>query len=191
MKCLILAGGSGDRLWPLSRRSYPKQFVEIKENRSFLQETILRNMPFCDEFLIVTNEKYRFIVEGQLQAFQGLKCRCYFEGDSKGTAVPVALINLLQNPSELLLITAADMAVGVSGYRESILSAVELAKNGSVTLIGVPITEPGTRYGYIKFAGEKVEEYIEKPDLQQAEEFACKENYLWNSGIVLSEAEAF
>lgn len=191
MKCLILAGGSGDRLWPLSRRSYPKQFVEIKENRSFMQETILRNMPFCDEFLIVTNKKYRFIVEGQLQAFQGLKCRCYFEEESKGTAVPVALINFLQNPSEILLVTASDIAVGVNGYRESILNAVELARGGAITALGVPITEPSTRYGYIKFSSDNVEQYIEKPNQEEADDYAKNDNYLWNSGIFLARSESF
>ena len=72
MKCLILAGGKGNSLWPLSREEYPKQFMEIKENRSLLQETIARNIPYCDEFLIVTNQSYHFIVESQMKAFRGL-----------------------------------------------------------------------------------------------------------------------
>ena len=69
MKCIILAGGSGDALWPLSRRKIPKQFMNVKEGRSILQETVVRNMPFCDEFLIITNENYKHIVNGQLKAF--------------------------------------------------------------------------------------------------------------------------
>ncbi len=190
MKCLILAGGSGDRLWPLSRRSYPKQFVEIKENRSFLQETILRNMPFCDEFLIVTNEKYRFIVEGQLQAFQGLKARCYFEELSRGTALPIALISMLQNPSELLLVTAADMAVNSGGYRDSMLRATEYARGGNITIVGMPITKPATRYGYIRHNGENVSSFIEKPLEREAEIFAGQQDYLWNSGIFVAKSEA-
>ena len=62
MKCVILAGGSGDSLWPLSRKNYPKQFMNFKEGRSLLQETVVRNMPYCDEFIIVTNEAYKNIV---------------------------------------------------------------------------------------------------------------------------------
>ena len=58
MKCVILAGGSGDSLWPLSRKNYPKQFMKFKEGRSLLQETVVRNLPYCDEFIIVTNEAY-------------------------------------------------------------------------------------------------------------------------------------
>ena len=79
MKCVILAGGSGDSLWPLSRKNYPKQFMNIKEGRSLLQETVVRNMPFCDEFIIVTKESYRNIVNGQMKAFQSLKYRVVLE----------------------------------------------------------------------------------------------------------------
>ena len=66
MKCIVLAGGKGDRLWPLSRKSYPKQFIKLQKNHSMFQETIGRNLPFCDEFVVVTNKEYRFIVENQL-----------------------------------------------------------------------------------------------------------------------------
>ncbi len=62
MKCFVLAGGSSDRLWPLSRRDYPKQFMEIREGRSMFQDTILRNIPFCDEFVILTNKRYENVV---------------------------------------------------------------------------------------------------------------------------------
>ena len=85
MKCVILAGGSGDSLWPLSRRQFPKQFMKIKEGRSILQETVVRNMPFCEEFIIVTNESYKNIVNGQMKAFQSLKYRVILEGTPKGT----------------------------------------------------------------------------------------------------------
>ena len=73
MKCLILAGGTGDTLWPLSRKNYPKQFMNIKEGRSLLQETIVRNMTFCDEFIIITNQNYHKIVERQLKAYHELR----------------------------------------------------------------------------------------------------------------------
>ena len=63
MKCIVLAGGKGDRLWPLSRKSYPKQFIKLQKNHSMFQETISRNLPFCDEFVVVTNKEYHFIAE--------------------------------------------------------------------------------------------------------------------------------
>ena len=79
MKCLLLAGGRGDRLWPLSRKNYPKQFIEIKNNHSIFQETVARNMAFCDEFIIVTNKEYQDIIENQMKAFRGLTYRCVYE----------------------------------------------------------------------------------------------------------------
>ena len=86
MKCVILAGGSGDSLWPLSRRQFPKQFMKIKEGRSILQETVVRNMPFCEEFIIVTNESYKNIVNGQMKAFQSYP-RGYTEGNRSSCIV--------------------------------------------------------------------------------------------------------
>ena len=85
MKCVILAGGIGNTLWPLSRRNYPKQFLNICEGRSLLQDTIVRNLPFADEFIIVTNESYKEIMESQLKAFQGLRYRIIYESKNCGT----------------------------------------------------------------------------------------------------------
>ena len=104
MKCVILAGGSGDSLWPLSRRQFQKQFMKIKEGRSILQETVVRNMPFCEEFIIVTNESYKNIVNGQMKAFQSLKYRVILEGTPKGTGAAVLLGTMFANPSELVLV---------------------------------------------------------------------------------------
>ena len=85
MKCIILAGGIGNSLWPLSRKNYPKQFMNIREGRSLLQDTIVRNMPFADEFIIVTNESYYDIIEGQMKVFQGLTYRIIYEAVPCGT----------------------------------------------------------------------------------------------------------
>ena len=78
MKCIVLAGGIGERLWPLSRKSLPKQFIELQKNHSVFQETIARNIPYCDEFIIVTNYEYREIILNQMEAFQGVPYRCIF-----------------------------------------------------------------------------------------------------------------
>ncbi len=86
MKCFVLAGGSSDRLWPLSRRDYPKQFMEIREGRSMFQDTILRNIPFCDEFVILTNKRYENVVRAQLQVFQELEYKLIFEEVALKTA---------------------------------------------------------------------------------------------------------
>ena len=91
MKCIILAGGRGDRLWPLSRQSYPKQFIKLQGDHSLFQETIARNIPYCDEFIIITNEEYRFIAINQVAAFQGLVHRYIFEGEGRKTTAALTL----------------------------------------------------------------------------------------------------
>jgi mannose-1-phosphate guanylyltransferase len=129
MKCVILAGGSGDSLWPLSRRQFPKQFMKIKEGRSILQETVVRNMPFCEEFIIVTNESYKNIVNGQMKAFQSLKYRVILEGTPKGTGAAVLLGTMFANPSELVLVVNSDNLIEGDGYKDSIIEAKEYAKD--------------------------------------------------------------
>ena len=135
MKCVILAGGSGDSLWPLSRRQFPKQFMKIKEGRSILQETVVRNMPFCEEFIIVTNESYKNIVNGQMKAFQSLKYRVILEGTPKGTGAAVLLGTMFANPSELVLVVNSDNLIEGDGYKDSIIEAKEYAKEGNIANI--------------------------------------------------------
>ena len=121
MKCLILAGGKGNSLWPLSREEYPKQFMRIKKNRSLLQETVARNIPFCDEFLIATNSAYHFIVDGQMKAFQGLRYRCILEEEGRKTAPAIAIACMNLNPSELVYVVSADQIIEGSEYKETIM----------------------------------------------------------------------
>ena len=116
MKCVILAGGSGDSLWPLSRKNYPKQFMKFKEGRSLLQETVVRNLPYCDEFIIVTNEAYKNIVNGQMKAFQSLKYRVILEGTAKGTAAAIMLGTMFANPTEFVLVVNSDNFIDGDGY---------------------------------------------------------------------------
>ena len=100
MKCLVLAGGKGERLWPLSRKSFPKQFVQIQKNHSIFQETIARNMAFCDEFIIATSYDYRSIVANQMEAFQGVTYRCIFEEVPRKTTAAITLACMDLQPSE-------------------------------------------------------------------------------------------
>lgn len=188
MKCLILAGGSGDRLWPLSRKNYPKQFMEINNNRSLLQETVVRNLPFCDEFLISTHSAYNFIVRGQMKAFQGITYRCFLEEKSKGTAAAVALISMLSNPSELILTVSADTMTGNENYQEAIVSAKELAKQGKIVVFGTPYDKYMKSCGYIAHSGEDVAGFYTGMTEDELMKLSCDNDFLVHTGMSLFSA---
>lgn len=185
MKCLILAGGKGNSLWPLSREEYPKQFMQIKKNRSLLQETVARNIPFCDEFLIATNASYLFIVEGQMQAFQGIKYRCILEEEGRKTAPAIALTCMHLNPSELVYVVSADQIIEGTAYKETVMQGRSMAKEGKLVTFGMEVLSPHTGYGYIKGIQDKVVEFKEKPDYETAVHYMKSGDYLWNSGNFL------
>lgn len=191
MKCIVLAGGSGNRLWPLSRNNYPKQFINIRNNHSLLQETVVRNMPFCDEFLIVTNKKYSFIVENQMRVFQGLKYRFIYEEEARKTAPAIICAAMLCNPSETLLVVTADHLIWGEEYRESLVKGKTLIKSGALVLFGIKALSAHTGYGYVGYERDSVTEFYEKPTVEDATEYLKSGKYLWNSGIYMFYAGDF
>ncbi len=185
MKCIILAGGRGDRLWPLSRQSYPKQFISIQGDHSLFQETIAGNIPYCDEFIIITNEEYRYIVMNQVAAFQGLVHRYIFEGEGRKTTAAITLACLRLEKSETVLVLPADQVVDGAVYKDDIMRAKELAKEGHIVTFGMKINSPEERYGYIKADGEDVIAFVEKPDRETAVKYMNSGEYLVNSGMMV------
>lgn len=185
MKCLVLAGGRGDRLWPLSRKNYPKQFISIQRDHSVFQETIARNIPFCDEFIIVTNQEYQFIVENQMKAFQGITYRLVLEAEGRKTTAAIVLSCLQFPMSELMFVVASDHLIDGPSYRDDVARASELARDGYLVTFGMDIRKPETRFGYIRCRGEDVLSFIEKPDARTAEEYRRSGEYLINSGMFL------
>jgi len=185
MKCLLLAGGRGDRLWPLSRKNYPKQFIEIKNNHSIFQETVARNMAFCDEFIIVTNKEYQDIIENQMKAFRGLTYRCIYEEVGRKTTAAIVLACLGLPLSELLFVVAADHLIEGESYKDDILRAKEYAKQGYLVTFGMDIDRPDTRYGYIHYRNEDVLGFTEKPDEITAKKYMQSGEYYLNSGMFL------
>ena len=155
MKCIVLAGGSGDRLWPLSRKNFPKQFMEIRKGRSMFQEAILRNMPFCDEFIIVTNKKYENIARGQLQSFQGLNYTLFLENKPLKTAPAVVMAALYAQPDEELLVVFTDHIIE-GEYTHSILKAKNVIKNNKIAALGVRPHDESEAYHYLEVKGKKV-----------------------------------
>lgn len=185
MKCLVLAGGRGDRLWPLSRKNYPKQFISIQKDHSIFQETIARNIPYCDEFIIVTNKEYQFIVENQMKAFQGITYRLVLEEVGRKTTAAIVL-SCLQFPlSELMFVVASDHLIEGPTYKDDVTRAAELAKAGWLVTFGMDIRKPETRFGYIRRHEEEVLSFIEKPDAATAASYFEAGDYLINSGMFL------
>ena len=191
MKCILLAGGSGDRLWPLSRKNNPKQFIRINNNHSIFQETIARNMAFCDEFIIVTNKKYQSIVENQMKAFHGLTYRVIYESVGRKTTAAIVLAALQVPLSEILFVVASDHFIDGPEYKDDLLHARELAKQGYLVTFGMDIAKPDTRFGYIHFDGENVIDFTEKPDEQTACFYQKSGDYYINSGLFMFQNGAF
>ena len=192
MKCFVLAGGSGDALWPLSRKNYPKQFIYIREGRSLFQETIARNLPFCDDFYIITNKKYRYIVEGQMQAFQGLSYQCFLEEKGRQTAPAVAIASMCVEPEETVLVVSTDHLIGEGDYNGTILAAKELLSDDNIVAVGCDASQKENEealkgHGAFICEGNRVKKFIARC----RESLAKEGEVLLDSGIFMMKAGTF
>lgn len=189
MKCVVLAGGAGERLWPLSRKNCPKQFIEIANNHSIFQDTIARNIPYCDEFIIVTNKDYRYLVENQLEPFQGLNYRCIFEEEGKKTTAAITLACLSLEPTEYVLVTNTNLLISASEYKDAILKAKQNASDGFVSILVNKEEKTDNRYGYVlNKDGDLVKKYVEKPeDEMVGEVFKNLGILVFQNGVFLNE----
>lgn len=169
MKCVILAGGSGDALWPLSRKNYPKQFVNIREGRSLFQEAIARNLPFCDDFYIITNYKYRYIVEGQVQVFQGLSYQLFLEEIGRQTAPALAVAAMCIDADEDILVVSTDHLIDDGDYNSTIMEAKGKLKADNVIAIGCDkssVAQNGSLNGHGAFLCKenRIRDFVPKYD---------------------------
>lgn len=169
MKCLVLAGGKGERLWPLSRRNCPKQFISVQGNHSVFQETVARNIPFCDEFIIVTSEEYKYIVTNQMKAFQGITYRIILEGAPRRTLAPICLACLDLVQSEYVFVVSSDLLISPTDeYKEAILKAKRYAEEGFISTFAREEDRFDPRYGYLSdlAADGTCSRFVEKPEEQ-------------------------
>ncbi|MCI8285726.1 MAG: cupin domain-containing protein [Firmicutes bacterium] len=189
MKCLILAGGKGDRLWPLSRENYPKQFIPLQQDHSLFQETIVRNLPFCDEFIISANAEHENIIKNQMKAFQGVTYRCIFEEKRIRTAPAILFASMEVSKSEIILAVPADnLITGTYKYRDDILRGKEYAKKGYQTIYGFEPENYDKRYGYMTVRNGTVNKFKEKPKQSEISEYIKNENCLVSGGIFIFQA---
>lgn len=196
---LILCGGSGTRLWPLSRQSYPKQFVKLMNNHSLFQETVARNASIFDQFCIVTNKDHYFIAEHQMDEECIEQGRVFIlEPVGRNTAPAIALACLNYDPEEIIFVTPSDHLIkDTKSYNEKVNIAVDAAKSGMMVTFGIKPEYPETGYGYIE-SGELVSESLfkaqsfrEKPDKLTAEKYLLDGTYFWNSGMFVFKAGIF
>lgn len=186
MKCIILVGGSGNRLWPLSRKNYPKQFLKVQSDHSLFQETIIRNKPFVEEFLLVANEKFSFTILNHLDEIKQDRCEMLLEKNGRNTAPAIAMACLFAGLEELILVVPSDHKI-IEGplYNKAVEEAKVLAEQDYLVTFGIRASTPQTGYGYIKYIGNNVLEFKEKPDSETAEAYLQSGDYLWNSGMFL------
>jgi mannose-1-phosphate guanylyltransferase len=198
---VVMAGGSGTRLWPLSRQLYPKQFHALAGDRTMLQQTVLRLEGLTAERpLLICNEEHRFLAAEQLRLIGEEEAMILLEPFARNTAPAVALAALHASRSgrdPLLLVLAADHSIKDSeNFRDSIRAAIPLAEQGKLVTFGIVPDRAETGYGYIKRggaagAGFVVDRFEEKPDRQTAEGFLGKGGYYWNSGMFLFTASRY
>ncbi|WP_236199421.1 mannose-1-phosphate guanylyltransferase/mannose-6-phosphate isomerase [Pseudomonas pseudonitroreducens] len=201
---VILSGGSGSRLWPLSRKQYPKQFLALTGEHTLFQQTLSRLVfEGMEPPVVVSNQEHRFIVQEQLEELSLKTQSILLEpfGRNTAPAVAIAAMKLMaEGRDELLLILPADHVIeDQRAFQRALALATNAAEKGEMVLFGVPANRPETGYGYIK-AGDKrglpdgvirVERFIEKPDETRAQQFVEDGGYFWNSGMFLFRASRF
>ena len=194
---VILCGGSGERLWPLSRKSYPKQFLKLIGNGSLFQQSATRINCETSNPIIVTNDDSRFIVRQQLQEVGIEEADVIIEPEGKNTA-PAILVAAhhvaSRDPSGVMIVMPSDHYIpDQHAFNSMVRDAAENIQLDQIICLGVKPIRPETGYGYIKVNEIKqqifeVEEFVEKPNLKLAKEYTSSGNYFWNAGIFIVRA---
>ncbi|MFM9970068.1 MAG: mannose-1-phosphate guanylyltransferase, partial [Burkholderiales bacterium] len=197
---IILCGGSGTRLWPMSRKLLPKQFLPLITDRSMLCETALRAqaLPGCDAPYIVCSEEHRFLAAEQLREIGVAPVSILLEAIARNTApaLAAAAMAIAQNdPSAVMLVLPADHLIAdISKFGEAVAQSAAIAATGALVTFGIVPQGPETGYGYIErgetlaSSGYRVARFVEKPDAARAKTFVESGRYYWNSGMFVMTA---
>lgn len=199
---LVLAGGSGARLWPMSRELYPKQLLKLNSEKSLLQNTFLRlnKMTLAENIITITNTKHQSDVEMQLMKLTGSPVKILSEPLSRNTAPAIGIgvdYALKNNPDAIFLVVPSDhLIIDDEKFISTVQKGYELAEFGHIVTFGITPDYADTGYGYIKAEKSlqnfafKVDEFKEKPDAKTAQEYVDSGIYYWNSGIFMFKGSA-
>jgi len=201
---VILCGGSGTRLWPLSRSGFPKQFLVLSgdgSQKSLFQQAIERIQTIATpqiemgKTVIVTNEEHRFLALDQLRELKNVQASLLLEPSGRNTAPALTLAALYAQEfgDPILVVTPADQTVKEGAvFTKALQEAVEIAKEGAIAILGITPSAPETGYGYIKTGGQlTVERFVEKPDVQTAKQYLEEGGYFWNGGMFVLKASVW
>ena len=189
---VILSGGAGTRLWPVSRELHPKPFIRLADGQSLLQKSFLRakGLPDVVEVLTVTNRDLFFKTADEYRETGEIPMQLGFilEPEGRNTAPAIAAaaltVNKAYGPDAIMLFLTADHLIGdVPAFAQAVQQAVKLAASGKVTTFGIQPESPETGYGYIEADGHDVRRFVEKPNLETAKAYVDSGKYLWNSGM--------
>ncbi|MCR4743330.1 MAG: mannose-1-phosphate guanylyltransferase/mannose-6-phosphate isomerase [Treponema sp.] len=200
---VVLSGGSGTRLWPLSRAKYPKQFLDLFSDKSMIQETVLRleGLENLSQPVIICNADSRFIVAHQMMQIDKENAQIILEPMAKSTlpAIAAAAYKVFkENPDDILFVLPSDHTIkNIPAFHQAIKEAQKAAMEGNIVTFGINPDRPETGYGYIQFDKKGNNKYFpvsafkEKPDLETAKKYLAQGNYVWNSGMFMFKASSF
>lgn len=186
---MILSGGFGTRLWPISQPHKPKQFLPYFNGKTLFQHCLERNETLVDEYLVVTNQGHADLATPILEINAQKPYSMLLEPEARNSAAAIGWACSTLEPETLVLVSPSDQIIEKeSQYRTAIQRAFELAEEGKIVTLGITPTEPHTGFGYIQSNGEDVIQFVEKPDVETAKTYLAEGNYSWNAGMFIFKA---
>nr|WP_284040514.1 sugar phosphate nucleotidyltransferase [Sphingobacterium sp. lm-10] len=184
-----MTGGVGSRLWPLSRKSNPKQYLKLFKEGSLFAMTVLRNQALCDQVTVVGNCDNHQLSQEVMDA-HSITYTDIIEATPRNTAAAIAFAAFAANPDDILIVTPSDhVIVGDEAYSQAMQAGIAKAQQGYIVTFGIKPVRPETGYGYIEFQEDQVLSFREKPNQDTAEDFIERGNFLWNSGMFCFRAD--